>query len=66
MIKVMNLVSLLAAPVLVQYKASDWGMITTLVICSVIVIVSVLYSKNGGFKFLKGNTVNTSGKTINK
>ena len=55
MIKVMNLVSLLAAPVLVQYNATNWGMITTLIICSVIIIISILYSKNGGFKFIKGN-----------
>lgn len=54
MIKVMNLVSLLAAPVLVQYKATDFGMLTTLIICSVVVVVSVLYSKHGGFTFLKG------------
>lgn len=55
MIKVMNLVSLLAAPVLVQYKASDFGMIATLAICALVVIVSVLYSKNGGFGFIKTN-----------
>lgn len=54
MIKVMNLVSLLAAPVLVQYKATDFGMLTILIICSVVVVVSVLYSKHGGFTLLKG------------
>ncbi|GLC30281.1 sodium-translocating pyrophosphatase [Clostridium omnivorum] len=62
MIKVMNLVSLLAAPVLVQYKATDFGMITTLIICSVVVVVSVLYSKHGGFTFLKGAS-NTKSKS---
>ncbi len=54
MIKVMNLVSLLAAPVLVQYDLSNLGMIVALVISAVVVVVSVLYSKNGGFGFLKG------------
>lgn len=56
MIKVMNLVSLLAAPVLVQYSATSWGMITTLVICAIIIILAILYSKNGGFSFLKRET----------
>ncbi len=54
MIKVMNLVSLLAAPVLVQYDLSNLGMIVALVISAIVVIISVLYSKNGGFGFLKG------------
>lgn len=54
MIKVINLVSLLAAPVLVQYKSTDMGMIVILIICSIVVILSILYSKNGGFSFLKG------------
>lgn len=53
MIKVMNLVSLLAAPVLVQYSATNLGMIITLVISSAGVVLSILYSKNGGFKFFK-------------
>lgn len=53
MIKVMNLVSLLAAPVIVQYKSGDLGMILTLIICSIVVIVSIIYSKSGGFAFLK-------------
>lgn len=50
MIKVINLVSLLAAPVLVQYKGTDIGMIITAVICLLLVIGAVIYSKNGGFK----------------
>lgn len=53
MIKVMNLVSLLAAPVLVQYSSTNWGMITTLVVCSIAIVFAILYSKNGGFDFLK-------------
>lgn len=50
MIKVINLVSLLAAPILVQYKSTDPGMITALAICAVIIIGAIVYSKKGGFK----------------
>ena len=50
MIKVINLVSLLAAPVLVQYKSTSFGMLTILIICSVIVVLSIVSSKRGGLK----------------
>lgn len=56
MIKVMNMVSLLAAPVLVQYNATHWGMVTTLIVCFVVIVFAILYSKNGGFSFLKGKS----------
>ncbi|SHO46087.1 sodium-translocating pyrophosphatase [Anaerocolumna xylanovorans] len=56
MIKVINMVSLLAAPVLVQYNATHWGMITTLIVCFVVIVFAILYSKNGGFSFLKGKS----------
>ncbi len=59
MIKVINMVSLLAAPVLVQYNAKNWGMITTFIICAVVIVISILYSKNGGFSFLKGKSSKT-------
>ncbi len=51
MIKVINLVSLLAAPVLVQlqWKGTNIGMIITGIICLLVVAGSVLYSKRGGF-----------------
>lgn len=57
MIKVINLVSLLAAPILVQYKSTDPGMITALAVCAVIIIGAIAYSKKGGFK--KAKTVKT-------
>ena len=50
MIKVINLVSLLAAPVLIRYQRTDIGMVVVGVLCAVIIVISVLYSKKGGFK----------------
>ncbi|PYG87410.1 K(+)-stimulated pyrophosphate-energized sodium pump [Ruminiclostridium sufflavum DSM 19573] len=49
MIKVINLVSLLAAPVLIQYKSTDPGMIIALAICAVLIVGAIMYSKKGGF-----------------
>ncbi|QNU65584.1 sodium-translocating pyrophosphatase [Ruminiclostridium herbifermentans] len=53
MIKVINLVSLLAAPILIQYKSTDTGMIVTLTICAALIIGAILYSKKGGFRKAK-------------
>lgn len=53
MIKVINLVSLLAAPVLIAYQkpgVMSVGMIVTGVIAGVIIIGSIIFSKRGGFK----------------
>ncbi|MEI7421302.1 MAG: sodium-translocating pyrophosphatase [Prolixibacteraceae bacterium] len=53
MIKVINLVSLLAAPVLIAYQKPgqfSWGLVLTGVICLSIITVSVIVSKRGGFK----------------
>ena len=53
MIKVINLVSLLAAPVLIAYQKpgqTSIGMIVTGVICLAIIVGAIAYSKNGGFK----------------
>ena len=52
MIKVINLVSLLAAPVLVQlqYNGTNLGLIFAGVVSVLVVAASVYYSKNGGFK----------------
>ena len=50
MIKVVNLVSLLAAPVLVQYQRTNIGMMLIGVLCTLLIIGAILYSKNGGFK----------------
>lgn len=48
MIKVINLVSLLAAPILVQYNRTNTGVIITGLIFIAIIIASVIYSKNDG------------------
>jgi K(+)-stimulated pyrophosphate-energized sodium pump len=53
MIKVINLVSLLAAPVLIAYQKPgqfSWGLVLTGVICLIIITGSVIVSKRGGFK----------------
>jgi K(+)-stimulated pyrophosphate-energized sodium pump len=53
MIKVINLVSLLAAPVIIAYQkpgVTSVGMILTGVFCLAVVVLSVTFSKRGGFK----------------
>ncbi|HEX7713935.1 MAG TPA: sodium/proton-translocating pyrophosphatase, partial [Bacillota bacterium] len=55
MIKVINMVSLLAAPILIQYKSNNPGVIVAVVICSVALVAGIMYSKRGGFKS-KANT----------
>lgn len=53
MIKVINMVSLLAAPVLIAYQKpgqTSVGMIVTGVICLAIIVLAILFSKRGGFK----------------
>jgi K(+)-stimulated pyrophosphate-energized sodium pump len=53
MIKVINLVSLLAAPVIIAYQKpghASVGMFITGVMCLVIIIGSITFSKRGGFK----------------
>ncbi|HVN56919.1 MAG TPA: sodium-translocating pyrophosphatase [Bacteroidales bacterium] len=53
MIKVINLVSLLAAPVLIAYQKPGMisiGMIITGVICGAIIVGAIMFSKRGGFK----------------
>ena len=52
MIKVINLVSLLAAPVLIAYQKPgefSWGLVATGLICLAIITVSIVVSKRGGF-----------------
>jgi len=53
MIKVINMVSLLAAPVLIAYQKPGHvsiGMFITGVVCVVIIIGAITFSKRGGFK----------------
>jgi K(+)-stimulated pyrophosphate-energized sodium pump len=56
MIKVINIVSLLAAPILVGYHTKEPGVIVAIVICSIFLIGAILYSKSGGFKRAKEET----------
>jgi K(+)-stimulated pyrophosphate-energized sodium pump len=53
MIKVINLVSLLAAPILIQYKTSDPGVIVAVVLCVILVAGAIVFSKRGGFRKAK-------------
>jgi K(+)-stimulated pyrophosphate-energized sodium pump len=53
MIKVINLVSLLAAPVIIAYQKpgqASIGMFVTGVVCLVLIIGAITFSKRGGFK----------------
>jgi K(+)-stimulated pyrophosphate-energized sodium pump len=53
MIKVINLVSLLAAPVIITYQKpghATVGMFITGAICLAIIVISITFSKRGGFK----------------
>ncbi len=53
MIKVINLVSLLCAPVLIAFQKPghfSYGLMTTGIICLAIITGSVMVSKRGGFK----------------
>lgn len=53
MIKVINLVSLLAAPVIIAYQkpgSLSAGMLITSALCLVIIVGAIMFSKQGGFK----------------
>lgn len=53
MIKVINLVSLLAAPILIQYRATNPGVIGAIIIFALIIFGAILYSKHGALSFKK-------------
>jgi K(+)-stimulated pyrophosphate-energized sodium pump len=53
MIKVINLVSLLAAPVIIAYQKpgqTSIGMVITGMVCLGIIVLAIMFSKRGGFK----------------
>jgi K(+)-stimulated pyrophosphate-energized sodium pump len=50
MIKVINLVSVLAAPIIIQYNKISPGVIVFLVLALIAVIISIWYSKRTGLK----------------
>jgi len=47
MIKVINLVSLLSAPILIHFKRTQPGVIVSMILCLLLIIGAVLYSKHG-------------------
>ena len=53
MIKVINLVSLLAAPILIQYKRTDPGIIGCVIVFVIVIFGAILYSKHGALSFKK-------------
>lgn len=53
MIKVINLVSLLAAPILIQLKTNSAPVIVTVILLVIIIFGAIVYSKHGGFKLRK-------------
>ena len=55
MIKVINLVSLLAAPILIHYQKVDWRIILCMTACVAVIFGAILYSKHGALSFKKSN-----------
>ena len=53
MIKVINLVSLLAAPILIQYRNTDPRVIVAIGACVLIIFAAIVYSKHGSLKLWK-------------
>lgn len=53
MIKVINLVSLLSAPILIHLHRADIGVIIGIVICLFLIFGAILYSKHGKLSFRK-------------
>lgn len=53
MIKVINLVSLLSAPIIIHYHRTDVGVIIAIVISILIIFGAILYSKHGSLSFRK-------------
>ena len=51
MIKVINLVSLLAAPLLINFRRTDAGVVAAIVICAILIFGAILYSKHGRLSF---------------
>ncbi|MFH0855412.1 MAG: sodium-translocating pyrophosphatase [Candidatus Omnitrophota bacterium] len=53
MIKVINMVSLLAAPIIIHYRITNSGVIISIVLCVVLIFGAILYSKHGALSFKK-------------
>ena len=51
MIKVINLVSLLSAPILIRLHRTDLGVMVAIVICAALILGALLYSKHGALSF---------------
>ncbi|MCX5714570.1 MAG: sodium-translocating pyrophosphatase, partial [Candidatus Omnitrophica bacterium] len=55
MIKVINLVSLLAAPIIIRCHRTDIGVIFTIALCALLIFGAIIYSKHGRLGFRKLN-----------
>ncbi|MGD0336734.1 MAG: sodium-translocating pyrophosphatase [Candidatus Omnitrophota bacterium] len=51
MIKVINLVSLLSAPILIHYHRTDVGVIISIILAVLVIFGAILYSKHGSLTF---------------
>jgi len=51
MIKVINMVSLLAAPIIIHYRITNAGVIISIALCVVVIFGAILYSKHGVLSF---------------
>ncbi|MCX5695799.1 MAG: sodium-translocating pyrophosphatase [Candidatus Omnitrophica bacterium] len=57
MIKVINMVSLLAAPIIIHYRITNAGVIISIALCVVVIFGAILYSKHGVLSFRKKSEV---------
>jgi len=53
MIKVINLVSLLSAPIIIHLHRANLGVIAAMVVCMFLIFGAILYSKHGRLSFYK-------------
>ncbi|MFA6350500.1 MAG: sodium-translocating pyrophosphatase [Candidatus Omnitrophota bacterium] len=53
MIKVINMVSLLAAPIIIHYRVTNPGVIISMALCVAVIFGAILYSKHGALSFRK-------------
>ncbi|MFA5149402.1 MAG: sodium-translocating pyrophosphatase [Candidatus Omnitrophota bacterium] len=53
MIKVINMVSLLAAPIIIHYRLTSPGVIISITLCVVMIFGAIVYSKHGVLSFKK-------------
>ena len=56
MIKVINLVALLASPIIIHYHRSDPRIVVAALLCILFIFGAIIYSKQGALSFSKTKT----------